>query len=192
MTRKIIGTIITVLVAVRMLMTSNQTWLDVISDWTFTFCGLVSLFLLMSDAGQLCHPARRIYDRSIRKRKAEALGAIDNLRRSPFFTPTDYDPHNRVITAAVGFKRTWRRRAVDAVLWLANRRVFRTGSRSWWSSNSAGSTEINRRDANKTLIQLSGAAGRWSPPAATPRLPDQATTYRQHHPDYRQSRSPPA
>ena len=78
----------------------------------------------MSDAGQLCHPARRIYDRSIRKRKAEALGAIDNLRRSPFFTPTDYDPHNRVITAAVGFKRTWRRRAVDAVLWLANRRIL--------------------------------------------------------------------
>ena len=50
MTRKIIGTIITVLVAVRMLMTSNQTWLDVISDWTFTFCALVSLLFLMSDA----------------------------------------------------------------------------------------------------------------------------------------------
>ena len=31
---KIIGKIITVLVAVRMLMTSNQTWLDVISAWT--------------------------------------------------------------------------------------------------------------------------------------------------------------
>ena len=127
MTRKIIAIIITVMVGVRMLQTPNQTWFDVISDWTWSLCGLVLLLLLMYEVPKQWHPARRIYSRSIQKRKDEAVGAIDKMRRLPsstFFTSIDYDPHNRVITAAVGFKRTWRRRAVDAVLWLANRRIL--------------------------------------------------------------------
>ena len=114
----------TVLAGIRMLLTPNQTWLDVISDWTLLVCGLVLLLHLAYDAGRHWHPARRIYMRSIRDREARALRAIDNLRRSPFFTPVAYDLHKGIVTAGFGIKRTWNRRAANAVLWLANRRML--------------------------------------------------------------------
>lgn len=124
MVRAIIGTITTLLAGVRMLTTSNETWLDMISDWVVLSCGLALLLLLMYDARQRWHPAKRIYRKGVRDQEARTQRAIDNLRRSPFFTPEDYDPRTGVITAGFGIKRTWRRRAVDAVLWLANHRVL--------------------------------------------------------------------
>ena len=107
-----------------MLMTSNQTRLDVISDWVFLCCGLALLLHLAFDARHHWHPARRVYMRSLRDREARALGAIDNLRKSPFFTPVDYDPRDGSITAGFGIRRTGNRRAVQAVLWLANRHML--------------------------------------------------------------------
>ena len=124
MVRAIIGTITTLLAGVRMLTTSNETWLDMISDWVVLSCGFALLLLLMYDACQRCHPAKRIYRKGVRDHEARTQSAIDNLRRSPFFTPVDYDPRTGSITAGFGIKRTWRRRAVDAILWLANHRML--------------------------------------------------------------------
>ena len=122
--RSIIGTFITVLAGVRMLLTPNQTRLDVILDWIWPVCGVALVLLLMYEAVQRWHPAHRLYRRSIRKREAEAKREINDLRRLPFCTPVDYDPRRGIITAGFGIKRTWKRRAAEAVLWLANRRLL--------------------------------------------------------------------
>ena len=124
MLRAIIGTVTTVLAGVRMLLTSNQKRLDVFSDWIFFCCGLALLLQLMFDARHHWHPARRVYMRSIRDREARALRTIDNLRKSPFLTPIDYDPRDGSITAGFGINPTWNRRAVEAVSWLANRHML--------------------------------------------------------------------
>ncbi len=124
MLRGVIGTFITVLAGVRMLLTPNQTRLDVIADWIWLVCGAALVILLMHEAVQRWHPAHRIYRRSIRKRETEAKREIDDLRRSPFCTAVDYDPRTGVITAGFGIKRTWKRRVAEVVLRLANRRLL--------------------------------------------------------------------
>ena len=43
---------------------------------------------------------------------------------SAFFMPVDYDPRDGSITAGFGIRRTGNRRAVQAVLWLANRHML--------------------------------------------------------------------
>ncbi len=122
--RPIIGTFITVLAGVRMLLTPNQTRLDAILDWIWPVCGVALVLLLMCEVVQRWHPADRIYRWSIRKREAEAKREINDLWRSPCCTPVDYDPRTGVITAGLGIKRTWKRRVAEAVLWLANRRLL--------------------------------------------------------------------
>ena len=126
MLRMIIGTVTTLLGGVGLLLPSIQARFAVILAWILLLCGLVLLLDMLPKALQHWHPAHRIYNRSIKKRKDEAVGAIDKMRRLPsstFFTSIDYDPRNKVITAEVGIKKRYRR-AVNVVLWLANHRML--------------------------------------------------------------------
>ena len=156
MTRKIIAIIITVMVGVRMLQTPNQTWLDVISDWTWSLCGLVLLLLLMyevpnftgiprvaSTAGVSKSERTRLLARST---KCEGcLPPLSSRRLTTTRTIGSSSPPSASSGRGVGVRlmRCYGWRIVG---------FCRPGSRSLWSSNSAGSTEVNRRDSDKPLI----------------------------------------
>ena len=84
-------------------------------------------------------PARRIMRRGQRVEQDRAERMIDAMRRLPFIASVQYDARTGQISGGLGVRPTWRKRAVEVVLWLANRRLLsrrvtiRTAERLGWT-----------------------------------------------------------
>ena len=88
--------------------------------WFWSVPGLVYLLLLLREL----RPARRIMRRGQRAEHGRVERQIDAMRRLPFITSLRYEPRKGQICGGVGLRRTWRKRAVEVVLWLANHRLL--------------------------------------------------------------------
>ena len=82
--------------------------------------GVVYLLLWLREL----RPARRIMRRGQRAEQDRAERMIDAMRRSPFIASVQYAPRTGQISGGLGVRPTWRKRAVEVVLWLANHRLL--------------------------------------------------------------------
>lgn len=82
--------------------------------------GVVYLLLWLREL----RPARRIMRRGQRTEEARAERTIDAMRRLPFIASVQYHPRTGRVSGGLGVRPTWRKRAVEAVLWLANHRML--------------------------------------------------------------------
>lgn len=69
-------------------------------------------------------PSRRIMRRGQRAEQERAERMIDAVRRAPFIASVQYYPRTGRVRAGLGVRPTWRKRAVEVVLWLANHRML--------------------------------------------------------------------
>lgn len=92
---------------------------NVLVTFLFFCCiGYLMLFLLQ------LKPARGIMRRGQLAEQARIETQIDNIRKQPFITSVQFDPRKGIISGKLGIRKTWRRYAVDVVLWLANHHLL--------------------------------------------------------------------
>ena len=82
--------------------------------------GVVYLLLWLREL----RPARRIMRRGQRAEQDRGERRIDAMRRMPFIASVQYDSRTGRISGGLGVRRTWRKRAVEVVMWLASHRML--------------------------------------------------------------------
>lgn len=93
------------------------------------WCGLGVVYLLL--LVRELRPARRIMRRGQRVEHARAQRNIDAIRTLPLVTSVEYEPRTGQITGWLGVRRTWRKCAVEVVLWLANHHLLPRSVTIW-------------------------------------------------------------
>ena len=104
----------------------------------FVYSVVVSVFTILMYRTEIMDyliTHRKIYqqgiderDRQHRRRTQEAIKA---MQKNPYARSIEYDAAKDVITASIGIPRTWKRRAVQCVVWLANHRSLPMCTAFW-------------------------------------------------------------